>query len=138
MDNETNTMTEIFGDVIHRYTREQALDDGVLVDLTHLAKEAGLKFPLAMTNEAFFTYVEPTEDLLHWGQSVEGRAWDVVWMLSLAIRRSTGGTKVRFQTMFLMPRRGGGKGRPRRETITFECTCGPGDHGEPVMTIATV
>jgi type I site-specific restriction endonuclease len=31
----------IFGEVIYSYTRAQAIEDGVLVDVTDMAKEAG-------------------------------------------------------------------------------------------------
>ena len=43
---ELNTL---FGEVIHRYTRAQALADGVLVDVTDAAREAGFRTPVAMT-----------------------------------------------------------------------------------------
>jgi type I site-specific restriction endonuclease len=35
----------VFGDVIYSYTRKQAIEDGVLVDITEMAKEAGIKYP---------------------------------------------------------------------------------------------
>ena len=31
----------VFGDVIYSYTRKQAIEDGVLVDITEMAKEIG-------------------------------------------------------------------------------------------------
>lgn len=36
-------------EVISVYTRAQALEDGVLVDLTDWAREAGFKIPVAVT-----------------------------------------------------------------------------------------
>ena len=36
-------------DVIHRYTRAQAIEDGTLVDVTETAREAGWRFPVATT-----------------------------------------------------------------------------------------
>ena len=44
-------------DVISRYTRAQAIEDGVLVDVSELAREAGFRFPVAMTPESFETTV---------------------------------------------------------------------------------
>jgi type I site-specific restriction-modification system R (restriction) subunit len=35
----------VFGDVIYSYTRKQAIEDGVLVDITEMAKEAGSSIP---------------------------------------------------------------------------------------------
>src|SRR5574343_697163 len=39
----------IFGDVISSYSRADAIEDGVLIDVTNEAKEAGFKIPTAMT-----------------------------------------------------------------------------------------
>lgn len=38
---ENQNIHEVFGEVISTYTREQALEDGVLIDVTEQAKEAG-------------------------------------------------------------------------------------------------
>ena len=57
------------------------------------------------------------------------RLWDVLWMASRAARR--GGQEIRFQ-LYRVPR--GGRGmRPR--LVTLKVICGPGDEGEPVITI---
>ena len=37
--------------VIHVYTRAQAIADGVLIDATELAREAGFRFPVALSAE---------------------------------------------------------------------------------------
>jgi len=42
-----------FGEVISTYTRARALEDGVLVDVRAMAKEAGFRFPVAMTAAAW-------------------------------------------------------------------------------------
>ena len=55
-------MTEIFGELISTYTRAQALDDGVLVDVSAIAAEAGFKWPAAMTRAAW-------EDCVAWGEA---------------------------------------------------------------------
>ena len=36
-------------DVIHSYSRTQAIKDGVPVDVTETAKECGFKYPVAVT-----------------------------------------------------------------------------------------
>ena len=36
-------------DLIHRYSRADALRDGVLVDVSATAREAGIRFPVALT-----------------------------------------------------------------------------------------
>jgi hypothetical protein len=49
----------VFGDVIYGYTRKRAIEDSVLVDITEMAKEAGIMYPVAITSTAFFGYVAP-------------------------------------------------------------------------------
>jgi len=78
---------ELFGEPISIYSRRQALDDGVLVDVSEMA--------------------------------------------SVAARRNSG-SEVRFQ-LYRVPR--GGRGvKPR--LVTLQMHCGPGDEGEPVITIS--
>ena len=36
-------------DVIYTYTREQAIEEGVLIDVSEMASEAGFKWPVAVT-----------------------------------------------------------------------------------------
>ena len=126
------TMIEIFGEPISIYTRAQALDDGFLVDVSEMAQEAGFRFPVAMTRAAW-------EDCVSWSdadskrqthQDEAGRLWDVLWMASVAARRN-GGSELRFQ-LYRVPR--GGRGvRPR--LVTLQMHVGPGDEGEPVITV---
>ena len=52
-------MTEYFGEPISIYTRAQAIEDGVLVDVSESAREAGFKFPVAVTRTVWDCYVVP-------------------------------------------------------------------------------
>jgi hypothetical protein len=36
-------------DLIHRYTRVEAIRDGVLIDVSAVAREAGIRYPVALT-----------------------------------------------------------------------------------------
>jgi hypothetical protein len=47
-------------DLIYAYTRAQALADGVLVDVSQMAREAGFKFPTAITAD-LHSRLEPNE-----------------------------------------------------------------------------
>ena len=38
-----------FGPVIFAYTRAQAIEDGILVDVSETAREAGFRIPVAIT-----------------------------------------------------------------------------------------
>lgn len=127
------TLENIFGPVIHAYTRTQALEDGVLVDVTGVAQEAGFHIPVAMTIAAWTDSVEWTEadSKRQTKQDQSGRLWDVLWMAYLAARSSDKGSRKAFQ-LLRIPR--GGRGvRPRLTTLHMQI--GPGDEGEPVITI---
>ena len=79
-----------FGEVIYAYTRKQAIADGVQIDVTKTAQEAGIKFPVFITRGVFETYVAMPEGVT--GQDEAGRLWDIIWMTRFAILRSHGHT----------------------------------------------
>src|ERR1035441_3364829 len=89
----------VFGNVIYSYTRKQAIEDGVLVDITEIAKEAGSKYPVAITSTAFFGYVAP--DPMPPGQDLKGRLWDLFTMFKLAARK-TDGPNLEFNVQFVL------------------------------------
>jgi hypothetical protein len=82
----TNQNESPFGPVIYAYTRKQAVADGVQVEVTKTAKEAGISFPVFLTRTVFDAYVAVPEGVT--GQDEAGRLWDVCWMLRFAIIRS--------------------------------------------------
>ena len=122
-----------FGEVIHRYTRAQALADGMLVDVTETAREAGFRVPVALTAAAWGKAVAWTDadSARQTPQDEAGRLWDVVWMAYIAARRASGGCRVPFQ-VHVVPR-GGKATNPR--LVTLHMHIGPGDEAEPVITI---
>lgn len=118
--------------VIFSYTRKQAIEDGVLVDLTEWAKETGFRIPVACTSAVWHEYVVPPTETRSLGQSERGRAHDALWMLYTSIRASKrngeADDRLLYKVIFL-------QAPDRQETVTLKAICGPGDHGEPVMTI---
>jgi hypothetical protein len=121
-----------FGPIIYSYSRAQAIGDGVLVDVSTMAREAGFTVPVAMTSAAWADFVQwSDQDSSRQTQQDEtGRLWDVLWMSHLAARRAQGGTvAVQF---YRVPR--GGKARMPRKT-TLHMSIGPGDEAEPVITL---
>lgn len=126
----STNIEDIFGPVISSYSRLQAIEDGVLVDVSEAAREAGIKFPTAMTIAAFEQCVTVPKDVSC--QDVSGRLWDVVWMMRCAIRRSTDPQRVNFS--LIVQNRPGGMNE-RRDTVQLVAVCGPGDDAEPVITI---
>ena len=77
-------------EVISSYSRAQAIEDGVLVDVSSVAKEAGIKFPVAMTATVWGKYVGVPEGV-GW-QDESGRLWDIVWMFRCAAAKFDGDT----------------------------------------------
>ena len=119
-------MQDIFGDVIYSYSRMQALEDGVLMDVSDLGREAGLKFRVAVTQAVWAEYISVPEGVI--GQDERGRAWDIVWMLRMAIASGKGATEIRYRLFVRNNNR-------RPKLVTLKAICGPGDDGEPVITI---
>jgi hypothetical protein len=121
-------------DLIHTYTRAQAVDDGVLIPVpSELAQQAGFKCPMALTAAAWGGCVEwspEDESRQDAGQDERGRLWDVLWMAGCAARRSLDGSQTAF-TVLRVPRRGPVVALPVRLVLTI----GPGDVGEAVATI---
>lgn len=142
MNNDKNANTNPFdgAPVIYSYTRAQAIDDGVLVDLTLWARETGFKIPVACTSEVWHRYLVPPTGTKEFGQSERGRGHDLLWMLIVAIKRQSAhqqaagnghaerSDRLLFEVLFL-------QAPHRHETVTLKSICGPGDNGEPVLTI---
>jgi hypothetical protein len=72
----TNQNESTFGEIVYAYTRKQAVADGVQVDVTTTAQEAGIKFPVFITRGVFESYVAVPEGVN--GQDEAGRLWDVI------------------------------------------------------------
>ena len=121
--NDETLISEIFGGEIYSYTRAQAIEDGVLVDVSERAKRAGIRYPTACTAGVWALIdclPESTTDTLA-GVVADTRLAEVLSAMLSAIRR------------------GGVRGTDR---VTFEALgaalwaqCGPGDTDAPVITI---
>ncbi|WP_424858453.1 DUF6573 family protein [Streptomyces sp. SAI-170] len=123
------------GEIIHAYTRAQALADGVLVAVeADVAREAGFRVPVALTSAVW-------EGCVAWHegdserqvpQDEKGRLWDVLTMCRVAIRRSGGDGDRVTVGLRRVPR----DGRTQQaRPVQLVCVIGPGDQGEPVITI---
>ncbi|MCI0689216.1 MAG: hypothetical protein L0Y54_18585 [Sporichthyaceae bacterium] len=123
-------------EVIHTYTRAQALADGVLIAADPaMVRDARLRYPVALTAAAWADCVAWTDadnDRKDTCQDEAARLWDVLWMTRHAISRHVGHTQRQPVQLERVPRRGPGV-LPR--TVTLHVVIGPGDHAEPVLTI---
>jgi hypothetical protein len=112
--------------VVYSYTRAE---DGVLVDVSCLAKDAGFKIPVAMTAAAWETCVRVPEGVTC--QDETGRLWDVLNVLFFSIRGSRNNRdadEVRFTVSVR-------NNNEANEDVQLKALCGPGDNAEPVITI---
>jgi hypothetical protein len=116
-------------DPIHRYTRAQAINDGVLVDVTTTAKEAGIAFPVALTRAVWERCVRVPPGVA--GQDEAGRLRDLVWMLRCAIGGTSGSAR---EVCFGVHVRNDNRKRTP-PLVRLKAMCGPGDQGEPVVTV---
>ncbi|NDJ27711.1 hypothetical protein DMB95_07000 [Campylobacter sp. MIT 12-8780] len=117
----------IDSELIYSYSRKQAIEDGVLVDVSEMAKEAGFKYPVAITSSLYALLNEnkpKTEDF-------EGRLWDILNILHLEIARTKDlkidriDFSVHINTL-----------NTKESNIhKLKCICGAGDNAEPVLTI---
>jgi len=118
-------------DLIYSYSRAQAIEDGELVDVgafnpTILA-EAGIKVPLALTQQVWGDYVGVPQGVE--GQDVTGRLWDILTMFRHGAKLAPQNSDT---IHFLVSVRNDNQ-RPR--TVRLKAIMHPGDKGEPVITI---
>lgn len=130
--NNSNGENGLFGEPISIYTRKQAIEDGVLVDVTEADRKVLFKVPVALTQAVWDRFVAWT-DLDNEKQTLQdqsARLMDVLWVLYLACRKS-GDSLVMFK-LLCIPRDGCSK---QATEIKLKSIIEPGDFGEPVMTI---
>ena len=117
--------------IIYSYTRSQAVADGVQVEVTKTAAEAGIKFPVFLTRGVFDSFVTVPPGVT--GQDEAGRLWDIVWMLRFAILRARPG--VERIPVALYVRQSDTK---RPQLIKLIATCGPLDIDDPQPAITVM
>ncbi len=117
-------------EVISAYSREQAFEDGVLVDVTETAREAGWKFPVALTQAVWNEYVKVPAKVK--GQDEMGRLWDIVYMSVMSVRAAKKKGKSGSMLLFMLYVRNDNR---KPKPVTLKLIVGPGDNLEPVVTI---
>ncbi len=135
--------TELFGnEIISTYSRAQALADGVLVDISKMANEAGFVVPVAVTAAVWSMIEDIPEKYGH--ENIDGRAWDMVWMASRACKNAQGGGRINYDFILHVnnsvegvrarPFKGSGRGFDK-DQVRLSLVSGPGDNIEHVITI---
>ena len=120
--NDEAMASEIFGEPICCYSRAQAIEDGVLVNVSERARRAGIRYPTACTHSVWALIdclPESDTDTLA-GIVRDIRLDQVLAAMLAAIRRARGTDRVEFS---ILGEAGGW------------AQCGPGDTTAPVITI---
>jgi hypothetical protein len=130
MNTDTNNTAEPFGPVIYQYTRSQAVADGMQVEVSKVAEEAGIRFPVFLTRAVFDSFVAVPPGVT--GQDEAGRLWDLLWLLRFAIRKAqTGQTRLPYALYVRNDNH-----RPR--LVKLVAMCGPLDIDDPAPAITVM
>lgn len=120
---------------ISSFSRAQAIEDGVLIDVSVVAAEAGFRVPVALTKAAWAECVawsKADTDRKKAPQDEDGRLWDVVYMASVAARDNRAASRIDF-IVYCVPVEGKGvKALPVALAVTIHA----GDDPAPVATIS--
>lgn len=112
-------MTDFFGEVISRYTRAQAISDGVLFDVSD-SEAAGLfKYPAAITAALSSALSRGAGNE---AATFNARLWDVFYMMRNEARNCSD------SDLFFSVKVGS-------RVLELWGNCGPGDDPAPVLTI---
>jgi hypothetical protein len=126
----TNNENSPFGEVIFSYTRSQAVADGVQVEVTKTAQEAGIRFPVFLTRAVYDAYVTVPPGVT--AQDEAGRLWDIITMARFAILRSRPGCDRLPVALYVR----NDNRRPRLVRLT--AVCGPLDIDDPQPAITVM
>ena len=119
----TNHNDSPFGEIIYSYTRAQAVADGFQIEVSKVAAEAGIRFPVFLTRAVFDAYVSVPPNVI--GQDEAGRLWDIVWMLRFAIRKAQAGQNRLPIALYVR------NDNRRARLVKLIATCGPLDIDDP-------
>lgn len=124
---QPSTLNHDFGEVVFTYTRAQAIADGVQVEVTKTAQEAGIRFPMFITRAVFDNYVAVPAGVT--AQDEAGRLWDLVWMTRFAILRSKPGCDRLPVALYVR------NDNTRSRLVKLVAQCGPLDIDDPQPAI---
>ena len=86
MQNHEQNHSEPFGPVVYAYTRSQAVADGFQIEVSKVAQEAGILFPVFLTRAVYEAYVTVPPEVA--AQDEAGRLWDIMHMLRFAVHKA--------------------------------------------------
>lgn len=87
--------------IVSTYTRAEAVRDGVQVAVPHeLSREAGIKYPVFITEKVYNRYVPAPETMAY--ENSEARLWDILFMFFWKARL-TDSDELQFQFVVQLP-----------------------------------
>jgi len=111
--------------LIYSYSRTQAINDGILFDVSKMANEIGIKYPVAITNS-----VQVICDMPIVCQDFEGRLWDILWIFRVLARNcGIQENELKYRVSIVMLDN-------KAHDVEFKAMVHGGDAGEPVITIS--
>lgn len=117
-------------DVISSYSRAEAIEDGVLIDVTDAAKPYGFKPGVAVSTAVWSTFIKPGLADMPEAEAADTMAKRLGDLLFAARARiAVLGTDERTDRITLE------LDSPAGTRVPIWCHCGPGDNAEPVITI---
>ena len=123
-----------FGHAISTYSRAQAIEDGILVDVSDTAREAGFTIPVALTRTVWTRLVALPEDYRGF-QDERGRLWDVLWMARHYALRASNSDRVTMCVLVRDVRKDlRDSHRPPRKHFPI-VAIGAGDEGQAAITV---
>src|SRR4051812_24331179 len=79
----------------HSYSRKQALEDGILIDVSQTAREAGFRYSVALTSTVWAEYVKVQDGVET--QDEAQRLRDLLFSCRTIIQQCEDGDSLRFQ-----------------------------------------
>lgn len=125
---DNDDFDSFWGKPISVYTRAQAIEDGTLADLSAIVPDVcrqHYKYPVACT-AAVWAIIDAAVRNKRYGNSVAGIVHDILWMSRVYKRQLSPDTVITRVTI---------TGAGKKRLYDFKLVVGPGDNGEPVITL---
>jgi hypothetical protein len=125
--------------IIHVVTRAQLLEDGSLVDVSEMARQAGIRYPVAVTRALWedINDIPARYDYQDW----QGRLWDVLSLFVLRAKALRAEVDCVLFDVLMPTTENLADPKARRDPeaddmplYRVKAICGPGDDAAPVLT----
>ena len=119
-----SSLHSLFGPVIFSYSRREAIEDGVLYDVTEQAREAGFEHDFALTASVWADLHEGMSK----GETVGDRLQEVLYLVRLQVQIAIAEGRGEAPQLMIFAQVG-------LLVVRYKLHIGPGDTMEPVWTL---